>query len=174
MIWEAKSQMQRDVLESDAMIVCAGGSAGTYKSETLLVDAAQEYTKPNFHGILFRESFPELSRALIPRAHALYSQMGATYNAQEHSFRWPWGAVMRFGYLGCDDDVYPHQGPRYTWIGFDESTHMTEFRIRYMLSRLASTDPSMHCRMRLATQPAAPPAPFSRHSRLVVRYPVHR
>ena len=33
MIWEAKSQMQRDVLESDAMIVCAGGSAGTYKSE---------------------------------------------------------------------------------------------------------------------------------------------
>jgi hypothetical protein len=26
--------------------------------------------------ILFRESFPELSRALIPRAHALYSQMG--------------------------------------------------------------------------------------------------
>src|SRR5690242_341008 len=82
MIWHPKSQMQRDVLESDAMIVCAGGSAGTYKSETLLVDAVQEYQKPNFHGILFRESFPELSRALIPRAHALYSQMGAIYNSQ--------------------------------------------------------------------------------------------
>jgi hypothetical protein len=42
MIWEAKSQMQKDVLESAATIVCAGGSAGTYKSETLLIDAVQE------------------------------------------------------------------------------------------------------------------------------------
>jgi hypothetical protein len=48
MNWEAKSQMQKDVLESEAMIVCAGGSAGTYKSETLLVDAAQEHWKPFF------------------------------------------------------------------------------------------------------------------------------
>jgi hypothetical protein len=155
--------MQRDVLESDAMIVCAGGSAGTYKSETLLVDAAQERWKPKFHGILFRESFPELSRALIPRARALYSQMGATYNSQEHSFRWPSGAVIRFAYLSCDDDVHQHQGPRYSWIGIDESTHMTEFRIRYLLSRLASTDPSMRCRMRLATNPGGPGHALHQH-----------
>ena len=49
MVWEAKSRMQKDVLESKAMIVCAGGSAGTYKSETLLVDAVQEYQKAAFH-----------------------------------------------------------------------------------------------------------------------------
>lgn len=55
MVCEAKSQMQKDVLESDAMIVCAGGSAGTYKPKTLLVDAAQECTNPNFHGIFPRE-----------------------------------------------------------------------------------------------------------------------
>jgi len=89
MVWEAKSQMQKDVLESEAMIVCAGGSAGTYKSETLLVDAVQEYQKPAFHGILFRESFPELNRALIPRAHALYSQMGETSGTQlAQASRW--------------------------------------------------------------------------------------
>jgi hypothetical protein len=156
MIWEAKGAMQKAVLESVATMVCAGGSAGTYKSETLLVDAVQEYQKPNFHGILFRESFPELSRGLIPRAHAIYSQMGATYNAQEHSFHWPWGAVTRFGYLGRDEDVHQHQGPRYSWIGIDESTHMTEPRIRYILSRLGSTDPSLHIRMRLATNPGGP------------------
>lgn len=171
MNWEAKSQMQKDVLESEAVIVCAGGSAGTYKSETLLVDAVQEYQKSAFHGILFRESFPELSRALIPRAHALYSQMGATYNSQDHSFHWPWGAAMRFGYLGRDEDVYPHQGPRYSWIGFDESTHMTEFRIRYMLSRLASTDGSLHCRMRLATNPGGPGHALHQHLFLGNRCP---
>jgi hypothetical protein len=74
------------------------------------------------------------------RAHALYSQMGASFNAQEHCFSWPWGAKIRFGFLGRDEDVYPHQGPRYTFIGFDESTHMTEHRIRYMASRLGSAD----------------------------------
>ncbi len=171
MNWEAKSQMQRDVLESDAIIVCAGGSAGTYKSETLLVDAVQEYWKPKSHGILFRESVPELSRDLIPRAYALYSQMGATYNSQEHAFRWPWGAVMRFAYLSSDEDVYQHQGPRYSYIGFDESTHMTEFPIRYLLSRLASTDPSMHCRMRLATNPGGPGHALHQHLFLGNRCP---
>ena len=171
MNWEPKSQMQRDVLESPAKIVCAGGAAGTYKSETLLVDAVQEYSKPKFHGILFRETLPELSRDLIPRAHALYSQMGATYNSQKCSFRWPWGAVMRFAYLSRDEDVHQHQGPRYSWIGIDESTHMTEPRIRYLLSRLASTDPSMHCRMRLATNPGGPGHALHQHLFLGNRCP---
>lgn len=154
--WSPQSDMQVGVLESEARIVCAGGAAGTYKSESLLVDAVQEYDNPNFHGILFRETFPELSRQLIPRAHFLYSQLGATYNSQEHSFHWPWGAVMRFAYMGRDEDVYPHQGAAYSWEGFDESTHQIEFRLRYMLSRLRSTDPSLHTRMRLATNPGGP------------------
>jgi hypothetical protein len=169
--WKPKSDMQKAVLQSGAMIVCAGGSAGTYKSETLLVDAVQEYDNPNFHGILFRESIPELNRALIPRAHAIYSQMGAVYNSQDRSFRWPWGAMMRFGYLARDEDVYAHQGPRYSWVGFDESTHMTEFRIRYLLSRLASTDPILHCRIRLATNPGGPGHAWHHHVFLGNRCP---
>lgn len=154
--WEPKSQMQVDVLESTADIVCCGGSAGTYKSETLLVDAVQEYDNPHFDGILFRETFPELSRAIIPRAHVLYSQLGATYNSVDHDFHWPWGAVMRFAYMGTDSDVYPHQGAQYTFIAWDESTHQTEFRMRYLLSRLRSTDTSLHLRMRMGTNPGGP------------------
>lgn len=162
--WEPKSDMQLAALESDATILCLGGSAGTYKSETLLIDAVQEYDNPNFHGILFRESFPELSRDLIPRAHGLYSQLGAVYDGTEHAFKWPWGAVMRFAYLSRDEDVYPHQGPRYSWIGYDESTHMTEFRVRYLLSRLESKDQSLHCRMRLATNPGGPGHAWHMHT----------
>lgn len=79
--------------------------------------------------------------------------------------------VMRFAYLGCDNDVYQHQGPRYSWIGFDESTPMPEFRIRYMLSRPASTDPSLHCRMRLATNPGGPGHALHQHLFLGNRCP---
>lgn len=162
--WTPRSQMQSDVLESEATITCAGGSAGTYKSHTLLVDAVQEYDNPNFHGILFRESFKELERHIIPEAHKLYSQLGAVYNGQQYAWHWPWGAVMRVGYLSRDEDVYTHQGPRYSWIGFDESTHMTEFRVRYLLSRLESTDPALHCRMRLATNPGGPGHAWHMHT----------
>ena len=71
---------------------------------------------------------------------------------------------MRFGYLGRDEDVYPHQGPRYTWIGYDESTHMTEFRMRYMTPRSGfSPTLSMHLRMRLATNPGGPGHALHQH-----------
>jgi len=150
---QAKSQMHKDVLESDATIVCVGGSAGTYKSETLLIDAVQEYQKPAFHGVLFRESFLELSRALIPRAHALYSQMGATYNSQDHSFHWPWGAVMRFGYLGRERGRLPAPRTALLYPGALQSRcfannrslrgHECEFRhleaAIWLLSRVSTT-----------------------------------
>lgn len=161
--WSPQSLMQEDYIRSDAQILCGGGAAGTYKTESLLIDALDEIRKPSFHGILFRETFPELSRYIIPRAHAIYSQMGALYNSQDHSFSFPSasitlnaGAVMRFAYMGADKDVYPHQGAPYSWIGFDESTHQNEFRIRYMLSRLRTTDPTLFPRMRMATNPGGP------------------
>lgn len=63
------------------------------------------------------------------------------------------GAVLKFGYLGSDEDCSAHDGQEYSFIGFDESTHHTEFQFRYLLSRLRSTDHTLFCRMRLASNP---------------------
>ena len=63
------------------------------------------------------------------------------------------GAIIRFSYLHNDDDCDAHQGQEYSFIGFDESTHHTDYQIRYLLSRLRSTDHTLRCRMRLATNP---------------------
>lgn len=63
------------------------------------------------------------------------------------------GATLKLGYLRGDDDCADHDGQEYSFIGFDESTHHTEYQIRYLLSRLRSTDPKLICRMRLATNP---------------------
>jgi hypothetical protein len=62
-------------------------------------------------------------------------------------------ATLKLGYLRNDDDCADHDGQEYSFIGFDESTHHTEYQIRYLLSRLRSTDPTLFCRMRLATNP---------------------
>jgi hypothetical protein len=63
------------------------------------------------------------------------------------------GATLKLGYLRNDDDCGDHDGQEYSFVGFDESTHHTEYQIRYLLSRLRSTDPTLFCRMRLATNP---------------------
>ena len=40
-----------------------------------------------------------------------------------------------------DADVYRYQGQAYSWIGFDEITHLpTEFGWNYLASRLRTTD----------------------------------
>lgn len=164
MAWEAKSLMQEQALDSDAKMLCIGGSAGTYKTETLLVDPTQFFAKSQFHGILFRTTFPELEKKIIPRSRELYSNCGFTYDTQQHAWRAPWGAVMRFAYLDRDDAVFPHQGAEYTWIGFDESTHRTEFQIRYLCSRLRSPDGIMPTWVRMGTNPGGPGHAFHLHT----------
>lgn len=154
--WEPASPAQRDFLTSNAQILCGGGSAGTYKTESLLVDAVTEYDNPRMNAVLFRTTFPELEGKIIPRSKEIYSEMGSTYNSTSHTWAWPWGSKVKFAYLQHDDDVFAHQGAEYSWEGYDESTHRSEFQIRYMLSRLRSTDSSLFCRARLGTNPGGP------------------
>ena len=44
--------------------------------------------------------------------------------------RFPSGATIRFAYMKTDDDVWKYLGPRYSFIGFDESTLHTEKQVR--------------------------------------------
>jgi hypothetical protein len=125
----------------------------THNSETMLVDAILERDNPNLRAILFRKTFPELDKSLIRRSHELYAAMGAKYNDQKHAWRFPSGGIVEFGYCERDKDIFKYQGAQYTFIGFDESTHFAEEPIRYLTSRLRSTDPSLFLRIRLATNP---------------------
>lgn len=62
-------------------------------------------------------------------------------------------ASVAFAFIDNDDRTEDHQGQEYSWVGFDESTHHTEYQIQYLLTRLRSTDPTLKLRMRLATNP---------------------
>jgi len=151
--WKPRSKAQELALASiKTELLLIGGAAGSLKSETLLVDAMQEYRNPNFRGILFRTTYPETEQ-LIARSRILFGNLGGTYIDQCRTWKWPWGATFRFGYLATERDLYAHQGQQYSWIAFDESTHRTEKEIRYILSRLRSVDPFLNLRCRLASNP---------------------
>jgi hypothetical protein len=154
--WNPASAAQQMALECEADIILYGGSAGSLKSETLLVNASIEVDNPNYNGIIFRQSFPEL-RDLVKKSIRLYTKLGGKFTkGSPLCWRFPSGATIWLGYLGHDDDVFAHQGAEYSFIGFDEGGHQTEPRIRYMLTRLRSTDQSLRLRMFITANPGGP------------------
>ena len=64
------------------------------------------------------------------------------------------GAKIEFGFLERDADVYRYQGQAYSWIGFDEITHLpTEFGWNYLASRLRTTDKNLQTYLRCTANP---------------------
>ena len=98
---------------------------------------------------------PEL-REMIDKSRELYPQAfpGAKFREVEKLWNFPSGAKVEFGFLERDADVYRYQGQAYTWIGFDEITHLpTEFSWNYLASRLRTTDKEIQTYLRCTANP---------------------
>jgi len=171
--WSPKTAAQKNALDSSADILFFGGAAGSLKTETMLVDAARESGNPNLRAIIFRQQFTQMTD-IVDKTHKLYKPMGATYVGQP-SWTWtfPSGAKIRLAYISSDKDIWEYLGPRYSFIGFDESTFHAEYQVRNMLGRLSSTDSGLRLRMRLASNPGSAGAAW--HKRMFLRgaCPVH-
>jgi hypothetical protein len=162
------SAAQKMWLESEAQFLLGGGSCGSLKTSTAIIDGSTEYDNPKMHTIMFRKSLKAHAEA-IRISREWFSQCGATleenaplsngtgtanYNSASHIWRWPWGATFQFAFCEKDDDVLDHQSQSYTCILWDESTReASEHMVRYMFSRLRSTDPSLFLRVRCGTNP---------------------
>ncbi len=102
---------QRAALDSQADILLFGGSAGSLKTETMLMDAVQEYQNPNLRAIVFRSSFVEMTD-IIDKTRRLYAPMGGVFvGSPKWTWSFPSGATIRFAYMKTDDDVWKYLGP---------------------------------------------------------------
>jgi hypothetical protein len=63
--------------------VLYGGAAGGGKTDALLMCALQYSEHPNYRGIIFRRTYPQLAQAggLIERSREWLTGKGPTYNA---------------------------------------------------------------------------------------------
>lgn len=122
---------------ADVLEVFYGGAAAGGKSSALLMAAAQFVDVPGYSALLLRSSFPDLMQpdALIPRSKEWWIGK-AKWSPQEKRWTFPSGATITFGYLERDDDVMQYRGAAYQFIGIDELTEHTEFRYRYLFSRI--------------------------------------
>jgi hypothetical protein len=153
--WYPATQAQFDALNNPADILLLGGAAGSLKTSTLLVDLIQERHYPKARSYFFRRTYRELEGAdgAIDQAYRLFSQMGATYNAGNHTWKFASGFEFYFRHAQHEKDVYSYQGHGISAIAIDESTHWPMSMIRYLVTRNRSTDKGLKVRFRLGSNP---------------------
>lgn len=147
--------MQSEALACGAYELFLGGAAGPGKSECLVVAPLRWVHLPTSKAILFRNSYPELKRTLIEKSRKFYPRLGATYNEGSHTWTFPSGGTIEFAYLEADRDVHRYQGADYSFAGFDELPHFSEYVYRYMSSRLRSSS-GVPIRLRSTGNPDGP------------------
>ena len=154
-IFKPNNGPQTDFLAAPERDVLYGGAAGGGKSYAMLIDPLRFAHRSAHRALILRRSMPEL-RELIDKSRELYPQAfpGCKYKEVEKLWNFPSGAKVEFGFLERDADVYRYQGQAYSWIGFDEITHLpTEFGWNYLASRLRTTDPKITPYMRCTANP---------------------
>jgi hypothetical protein len=154
-IFKPNEGPQTDFLAAPEKDVLYGGAAGGGKSYAMLIDPLRYAHRAAHRGLILRRSMPEL-RELIDKSRELYPRAfpGCKYREVEKLWNFPSGAKIEFGFLERDADVYRYQGQAYSWIGFDEITHLpTEFGWNYLASRLRTTDSDIIPYMRCTANP---------------------
>ena len=154
-IFQANEGPQTEFLAAPEKDVLYGGAAGGGKSYAMLVDPLRFCHRSAHRALILRRTMPEL-RELIDKSRELYPQAfpGAKFREVEKVWNFPSGAKIEFGFLERDADVYRYQGQSYSWIGFDEITHLpTEFGWNYLSSRLRTTDSEIMPYLRCTANP---------------------
>ena len=140
----------------DGLYIASEDFIVTHNSYAILVDAL--YYANNYKGskqLILRETFPELERSLIMVSQQLYPNEIAQYDASNHKWYFYNGSIIEFGFLENDTDVQKYQSAEYDRILIDEGSHMSEYRIRYMRSRIRGAN-DYPKQMKICTNPGGP------------------
>lgn len=138
-----------------------GGAAGGGKSEALLMGALQYVDHPNYAAIILRRSYTDLAQpgGLMDRARGWLYDTPAKWDREKHTWHFPSGAQLAFGYIATDQDRFRYQGGEYQYVAFDEVTDFpTDSAYLFLFSRMRrkSGMEDIPLRMRCAANPIGP------------------
>lgn len=112
-----------------------GGAAGGGKTDALLMAHLMWADFPEYNGVYFRRTYPELEGSVIPRAMEWLGGTGARWNSQQRVWSFPGGGRLKFAHLENELDKLSHNSAEYTTITFDELTQFSESQYLYLFSR---------------------------------------
>lgn len=138
--WEAQAGPQALLLSCPAREIFFGGARGGGKTDAVLGEWAMHAAMYGEHarGLMVRRSRTELVET-IERSKQIYGKLGATFNESKSFWRFPNGAVLRFGYLERDSDADQFQGWSLTRLYIEEvGTFPSERAILKLMATLRS------------------------------------
>lgn len=95
-------------------------SAGSGKSEAIVMDQLQHIDDPNFESITFRRTTKSLKGAggIFNKAGKLYNRIGAKQNLSQLMYTFPSGATARYSHMehGVNTAEQDHAGLEYSAI----------------------------------------------------------
>ena len=106
--------------------ICYGGAKGGGKTWALRVKAI--LLAANYDGIkilVIRRTYPELRNNHIQPMMAMLRGI-SKYTETDHTFRFPNGSTIEYGYCATYSDVVRYQGHEYDILMIDEATTITE------------------------------------------------
>jgi len=106
--------------------ICYGGAKGGGKTWALRVKAI--LLAANYDGIkilVIRRTYPELRNNHIQPMMAMLRGI-AKYTDTDHTFKFPNGSTIEYGYCATYSDVVRYQGHEYDILMIDEATTITE------------------------------------------------
>lgn len=114
---------------------------GSGKTYCLLLDPLRDIKNPDFGGVIFRRTTPQIRNqgGLWDTSMNIY--IHAKGKPKESSLEWDFesGASIKFAHLEYEKNKFDWQGSQIPFLGFDELTHFTKSMFFYMLSRNRST-----------------------------------
>lgn len=152
----ALTEKQRLFLDLPHLEVLYGGAAGCGKTIALAAGALQYVDNPDYHALLLRRTYADLSKpgSLMDVLHEWLAGTGARWNDQKKQWRFPSGAKIQFGYIETEQDKFRYKSDNYQYIAPDELTSFEEGPYVYLMSRLRRAKGSpLPLRMRAGTNP---------------------
>ncbi len=133
-----------------------GGSAGSGKTSAILYAALQYVEEPEYKALIIRRTFSDLNLpgSILQRAHMWLDKTNATWEGDHNRFRFPSGALLQFGYLQNDKDMYRYDSAEFQFIAVDEAVQFHEHQYEFLFGRLRRAKNSqIPIRMRNGTNP---------------------
>jgi hypothetical protein len=136
------SERQHAFLLTDVEHALFGGATRGGKSLALLAAALQYADVPGYNALIIRETLADLMLpdALIPESHLVLSGSDASWNGSEHTWTFPGGSVLKFGYMQHRGQEQRYQGAAAQFWGFDEAGHLDPWQMEFLTTRASKVE----------------------------------